>query len=190
MVVGSPPSPLGPLICFTMQTPVLFHIGCPVTVAPRNKSSICNTSRCKGIERIWIQHQRENSYKSPKIGFDVWRVFKRGFSPRDQCGHWSCWTFFPSPKWMIQTSRQHEIFKLADGIKFSRKCCAMLMGICCRKSAGGCVNGQERGRWVSARWSIWSWTKAKGIHSGQAENELWGIGCSLRKRSGGMGLEF
>lgn len=80
MVVGSPPSPLRPLICFMMQTPVLFHIGCPGTVAPRNKSGICNTSRCKGIEKICIQHQRGNSYKSPKTGFDAQRVLKQGFS--------------------------------------------------------------------------------------------------------------
>lgn len=49
---GRPPSPPRPLICFMMQTPVLFHIGSSVTVAPRNKSSICNTSRCKGNGKI------------------------------------------------------------------------------------------------------------------------------------------
>lgn len=49
---GGHQAPLRPLICFMMQTPVLFYIGCPVTVAPTHKSSICNTSRCKGIERI------------------------------------------------------------------------------------------------------------------------------------------
>lgn len=81
MVVGRPPSPLRPLICFMMQTRVLFHIGCSVTVAPRNKSSIGNTSRCKGIGKIWLQHQGESSSKSPKVGFGAQRVLKQGFSP-------------------------------------------------------------------------------------------------------------
>ena len=74
-----------------MQTPVLFCISCLVTVALKNKTIICSTSRCKATERIWIQHQRQNSYKLPKTDSDAQRGEKRRDSSQRRvgCGHQS-----------------------------------------------------------------------------------------------------
>jgi hypothetical protein len=88
-----PPSPERPLICFMMQTPVLFYIDCLVTWHLKTKAEFVTPPGAEAQKESQSSTRERPGVKSLEISFDAQRVVKRN-SPPETGVQWSYLTFF------------------------------------------------------------------------------------------------